>query len=269
MSNAFGEDFDRPTLKTSWDIAKELGRPPAKISVRNLEAIIQVGKDAWGRERKVQPVLISATVSLRRPFGFASMQDTVNDSTIHYGSLSKVILEAAQDFHDQGGVSTKNGKQSSVKALMDHIKANLHTRSLSGSTYHTNRPSLSVPASIASTLLDRALVSLLELEIRLPKALLNSMTGVSRLSTTFFGHIGEALDHRECWGMSLVLRNLQISTLIGVNLNERLAKQLVIANVEIDVWITEQDVYNELEEIVVKVSQTLWLHFCCVAKKDP
>ncbi len=255
MSDGFGNDVYWPQIKKSWDIFAAAGESRAKISVRNLQATIRVGRDAWGRDGKVQPVLISATVSLRRPFHDASVQDTVDASTIHYGVLSKTVLESALEFQNSydRGVVTENGRQSTVKHLMDHIMMCLSLLSLSGKD-HTDFRAFK-PAS--KSLLPRNLVDFIQLEILLPKVLLNSKTGVSRRATVAFPEIpgqSEPVHYDHLWGMSVVLHDLQVSTLIGVNSNERLAKQLVIANVEVDVWVTERDVYNELEEIAVKVS---------------
>lgn len=258
MANHFGEDWYPHTFRNSWDLFIAKGQPPAIISVRNLQATIRVGKDAWGREGKVQPVLISATVSLRQPFDSASVHDLVNPSTIHYGTLSKVILEAVQEFHDQGGVSTQRGKDSSVKALLDHVDLKLTSFSLDGKrrpNFNDLEPGGGRLIKGAETFLDPALVKALELEVTLPKGLLNSTTGVSRISTTVRSEIDDFRAYQEYWGSSIVLRNLQVSTLIGVNSNERLAKQLVIATIETDVWATTQDVYNQLEEVAVKVSK--------------
>ncbi|KAG0650696.1 hypothetical protein D0Z07_2484 [Hyphodiscus hymeniophilus] len=224
-----------PNLKNSWDLQRDLRQPPAKISVRNLQAILRVGRDAWGREGQVQPVLISATVSLRQPFDTASVQDEVTQSTINYGTLSIAILEAAHKFHDRGSAPTIDGSLSTVSDLISTIEQRIAPK----------------VGEAPDALIQRSLVSSLELEITLPKALLNSTTGVSRTSATLF----DALNEQEYRGMSVVLRDLRVSTLIGLNPNERLAKQLVIANIELDLWVTKQDIYNELEQIVVKTME--------------
>lgn len=254
-ADAFNKnDIHWPRLQNSWDIKEAAGEPQAKISVRNLQATIKIGRDAWGREGKVQPVLISATVSLRKPFEYASVHDTVSSSTVHYGILSKAILEAVQEFHDNRGVSTKEGRPSTVKALMDHIAGHLASYSLDGAP--NDNP---LALKNHTQLLDRGLVNSLDINITLPKALLSSTTGVSRCGTIVFDvkFLDSKFDTKrieDSYAMSLVLHDLRISTLIGVNSNERLAKQLVIANIEIDKWITERDLYNELEELVFKVS---------------
>ena len=66
------------------------------IQVNNLQTNLKVGTDAWGRAGKLQPALISATVSLLQDFGTAAMGDDVDQSTIHYGILSKEILKVAE-----------------------------------------------------------------------------------------------------------------------------------------------------------------------------
>jgi len=59
------------------------------------------------------------------------------------------------------------------------------------------------------------------------------------------------LKHRFC--SILKLHDIRIPTLIGVNANERLAKQMVISNVEIDgYFLYNIDLYHKLEQIVVK-----------------
>ncbi|KAF2124597.1 hypothetical protein P153DRAFT_134907 [Dothidotthia symphoricarpi CBS 119687] len=61
-----------------------------KIVVRNLEVTINAGTDVWGR-KKSQRALISVTVTLTNEFASASSTDSVDNSTIHYGTLSKAI----------------------------------------------------------------------------------------------------------------------------------------------------------------------------------
>jgi dihydroneopterin aldolase len=61
-----------------------------KIMVQKLEVTVNAGKDAWGRP-KVQRAQISVTVTLNEQFGSAADTDTVDGSTIHYGTLSKAL----------------------------------------------------------------------------------------------------------------------------------------------------------------------------------
>src|SRR5438874_7268817 len=62
-----------------------------KIFVRNLTLNTRVALDAWGRE-KPQPVLISVVISLSRSFQSAAEKDELNQSTVHYGTLSKAVI---------------------------------------------------------------------------------------------------------------------------------------------------------------------------------
>jgi hypothetical protein len=81
---------------SSWDFAIAAGEPTSIIRVQNLQTNLKVGVDAWGRAGKLQPVLISAAVSLRENFDTAATGDDVDQSTIHYGVLSKEILKLAK-----------------------------------------------------------------------------------------------------------------------------------------------------------------------------
>ena len=61
------------------------------ISVRNLQCIVPAGVDVWGR-KKEQPVLVTSTLHLAKPFDSAASADSLDSSTVHYGILSKDIL---------------------------------------------------------------------------------------------------------------------------------------------------------------------------------
>jgi dihydroneopterin aldolase len=225
------------TLKTSWQLAAAAGEPHTTIRVRNLQAVVEVGRDAWGRAGKAQPVLISATLSLRAPFDEASAADSVNNkSTVHYGILSKAVLEAAESFRTESTGHT-------VRALLNHI-----SRHLTGECI-TLEPV--PPAANPHPVVDRSVMTSMMLEVLLPKASLIG-DGASLSGTTLYASSGAC----KAYSMSLKLHGLRIPTLIGVNPNERLAKQIVTANIELEPWASDSpssDSYNEFEEIVVKV----------------
>lgn len=67
-----------------------------KIIVQNLAVTVNAGTDVWGR-KKMQRALISVTVTLGNKFSSASSTDTVDESTVHYGTLSKAIQARIQD----------------------------------------------------------------------------------------------------------------------------------------------------------------------------
>lgn len=91
-------DAKSPQLIHTWDLIQAVGKPHSVVRVRNLQTSLIVGTDAWGRKGKNQPVLISASASLRNPFESASSEDAVTGSTIHYGIMSKAILGACKLF---------------------------------------------------------------------------------------------------------------------------------------------------------------------------
>lgn len=230
-------------IQTSWAIATAAGEAHTTIRVRNLQTTIKLGRDAWGRAGKVQPVLISVKISLRRPFETASEEDSVNASTIHYGTLSKAILEAVGAFNVTTGLST-------LRQFLDYLVGYL-------TSFTLDQKSDANPTNFNDwkPVLDTYMIRLLELKITLPKASLIG-TGVSLVGSCLYpssnhGHSRGVADH---YDIGLGLHGLRIPTLIGVNSNERLAKQIVVADIEIDQWTTEKDLYPELEDVVVKVN---------------
>jgi len=216
---------------SSHEIAVEAGEPHSVVRVSNIQAAVKVGTDAWGRSGKVQPVLISVSVSLRRPFSTASAEDSVNGSTIHYGILSKAILEAVSIFEE---------REPTLTSLWDHIVASLvgtDTNQMFGFV----------------SIIDRRVARSLELKITLPKASLIG-NGVSIYGTMLFQEDDVNIGNQT---RGLKLHDLRIATLIGVNPNERLAKQIVVANIDMNPWYAWHDEYPRLEELVVKVKDYL------------
>ena len=222
----------------SWELIQKAGQPHSTIRVRNLQTSLVIGRDAWGREGKAQPVLISASVSLREPFQSASNEDAVTGSTVHYGILSKRILDSCKRFS-----KSEHGRTPIILSeLAQKIEHGL-TREQVASSGLTPAPAL-LPSSI---------VKLLEIKIMLPKASLLG-EGVSSTDLSLYAHSEEGRGSAEK-AYVLTLHDLKIPTLIGVNLNERLSKQLVVATIKIDgFYPNKSNFYHVLEEIVVKVS---------------
>jgi dihydroneopterin aldolase len=79
-----------------WDVEVARSGRFDKIMIQNLEVTVNAGKDAWGRP-KVQRAHISVTVTLNEQFGSAATTDTVDGSTIHYGTLSKMLQADLQN----------------------------------------------------------------------------------------------------------------------------------------------------------------------------
>lgn len=83
-------------LKWSAQVAQD--GPFDKITVQNLEVVVNAGKDVWGRQKK-QRAFVSVTLTLGQQFESASSTDSVDNSTVHYGTLSKAVQAQLQDLN--------------------------------------------------------------------------------------------------------------------------------------------------------------------------
>lgn len=241
----------RPPLISSWEAKHRDGEPRATIRVRNLQASSTVGKDAWGRYGISKPILISAAVSFHDKFRVAVADDKLNDSTLHYGMLTKEILVSTAMFNETvpGHPEGKAG----LTAFLNQLLLFLAGRELGGLSWGEGREPVLTPMA--------GLVKSVEFQIMLPKASLSG-SGVSLTCIACYERTATPLDFTAlekartpiAHALKLKLHDLVIPTLIGVNAYERTAKQMVVANVEIDEWDLAYDSYNELEQLVVKVS---------------
>lgn len=93
-----------------------------KIFVQNLAVTVNAGKDVWGRQKK-QRAVINVILTLGRQFSSASTSDSVDDSTVHYGTLSKAL---------QAHVDEESSRWKSTAALSGSIAQCV--RNVAGST---------------------------------------------------------------------------------------------------------------------------------------
>ncbi|KAF4975300.1 hypothetical protein FZEAL_7898 [Fusarium zealandicum] len=203
------------------------GDPVAIIRVRNIHTTIKGPKDAWGRGAKPQPLLVSAEVSLSQPFGSSSSGDKVASDTVHYGLLSKAIL------------STLDKLPESALSLSDIL--NKLWIDLTGFRYN----GLNAWTMVEKPFLDNSVVRRLSISLVLPKASL--LGSAIRLSASALFNTSSL----RARSLELGLEGLRVPTLIGVNDNERKAKQIVVANIRIDEYETNYDDYAVLENVVV------------------
>ncbi|OAL04611.1 hypothetical protein IQ06DRAFT_267942 [Phaeosphaeriaceae sp. SRC1lsM3a] len=180
-------------LKSLWDAELAQSGHFDKIMVQNLEVTANAGKDVWGRP-KMQRALLSVTVTLKQHFESASKTDTVDASTIHYGTLSKAVQADVQG-RLSGWVSTE--------ALSANIVHSVNK--VAGST-----PLYAVETDICY--------------------LKGSMfgDGAGYRTSRFMADSSAACSN------VLYLRDVRIPCLIGVNANERLQKQPVVVNIWIE-----------------------------------
>ncbi|RYP24766.1 hypothetical protein DL765_000312 [Monosporascus sp. GIB2] len=270
---ADGKPEDPPApLLSSWRVRADAGEPVAVVRVRNLQGAIPVGRDAWGRPNKPQPALLSSEVSFARPFGAASADDRLGDETVHYGNLSKTLLGGLEEIlSGAGGSPAEKEKEMAARAekaggdaaaggpssadVFELLWVRMTGRVVDGS--RRALPPDQLP------LLDATRLRALSLSIHLPKASLLG-AGVSLTTTACFRQGGEAAPPEQnsnsnplrSYSRSLRIHGLHVPTLVGVNANERRAKQMVVADVEIDRYDITEDIYSEIEGAVVDAMES-------------
>ncbi|ORY62163.1 serine/threonine-protein kinase psk1 [Pseudomassariella vexata] len=234
-------------LQSSFQVLSSAGESFASVRVQNLQGTISVGRDAWGRANKLQPALISTCVSFAQPFGTASSGDVVNAETAHYGNLSKNLLstlnlfDASSPPKDPNVVGKAETEGPSSADVFELLWVGLTGRVVDGS--QRVLPLDQVP------FLDTGKLRSLELTVLLPKASLLG-EGCSLTVTACFkeGADGNPL---KAYARSIRIHGLRVPTLIGVNANERKAKQMVLADVVIDKLDVTRDIHPEVERMVV------------------
>ncbi|KAK1989519.1 FolB domain-containing protein [Colletotrichum cereale] len=234
-----------PRFTSSWQVRAEAGEPFAVIRVRDLQGTLKAGTDAWGRLKKAQPVIVSAELSMAQPFDGASASDTVGDDTVHYGHLAKALLASLDVVNSL--VEQRSGPSSLWFAVL-HVYEHLAGYRLD----HNERTPEDVvrmhQGGTLRTQLER--VRYMDVTLTLPKgSLLGDGVSISRAM------VFEAAKP-VVWSETLRIHGLRVPTLIGVNDNERKAKQVVKTDVEIEGYRSnatgEDDIYVDLEAVVVK-----------------
>lgn len=245
-----------PKRVSSWQVRAEAGEPFAVVRVRDLQSTIKAGTDAWGREGKTQPVVVSAELSMSEPFEAASLSDKVSDDTVHYGLLAKALLRILDNVNRyEDDVSLENAMQMIWNALTGYH--------VSGS----EADGLKEPAFLKDKL---PKIRYLNITLALPKASLLG-SSVSRSYSLAHG-FQNGTQAGAFYSSSLRINDLRVPTLIGVNDNERLARQIVAVSVEIEGYQGRSDSYVEIESFVVKVCYfsfvfftfLIVLHFVCI-----
>ena len=244
-----------------------------QIRVQNLQSNALVGTDLWGgkdqkgRSNRYQPILVSVNVALRERFDHAAQTDRLDDGTVNYSTLTKTIFKVLKsrgaDRNDPGShLAGWPGIELdwSLSDFLDWIFVYLTGRRANGTVPDAASAHMYIRdgcPSLGGPMYERPLLSMesmqeLELSVKLPKGTLLS-EGVSL--TVASGYLqGQRLYNEAPYRAVLKLHDIRIPTLIGLNANERLAKQMVIASVEVDPYcVAEMDHYNELEQLVVKV----------------
>lgn len=235
-----------PILSTQWEVRAIAGEPKAVVRVRNLQAVVQGGTDAWGRPGKAQPALITAEISFTHPFGTVCSDDRLSPETVHYGKLSKAILEAVDDLNNEPAPPGSAGAAATptMKDVLDMIWARLTGLPVDGNAEEFS-------GSGETPFLNLQFIRFMSITLTFPKASLLG-EGVSLTASTLYGPFAGGFGCLR-YALSLRLCKLRVPTLIGVNPNERHNKQFVVADIELDNFICLEDLYTDLEKGVVAV----------------
>ncbi|POS70264.1 hypothetical protein DHEL01_v211343 [Diaporthe helianthi] len=228
------------SLRSSWTVRHAAGEPLAVVRVRSLQTTVVGPQDAWGRAKLQQPLLVSAELHFLRPFGAAVSADNVTSGdTVHYGELSKLILACVDRSNDHA--SLEGAPTIDLRVLLEMIWIVLTGRNIDG----TDAEPEAVP------LLDGSRLRFISLTVSLPKA---SLLGeaVSLTASNVYAPFTVGPSALSMYGLCLKLHRIRVPTLIGVNNNERQAKQFVVVDVEVDKLDYYPDIYCELEKIVVQ-----------------
>ncbi|KAF3056004.1 hypothetical protein GL218_07185 [Daldinia childiae] len=260
-------------LVSSWRARADAGESVAVVRVRNLRSSIPIGRDAWGRSGKLQPVLLSSEVSFADPFSVnessSGNTDKLDSGTVHYGNLSKTLLgslELLGSKPDAAGTTaatiTATGYEAEVTTPRTADVLELLWVRMTGRVVDGSRVALPLDQL---PFLHAARLRSLSLTVELPKASLLG-AGVSLTTRACFREDMPTEEDKEksdtnknplrSYSRTLRIQGLHIPTLIGVNPNERKAKQMLVADVEIDRFDVAEDIHTELESIIVETMES-------------
>ncbi|KAF7856876.1 hypothetical protein EAF04_009637 [Stromatinia cepivora] len=229
---------------SEWQIQQAREQPVAVIGVKDVQLSAPVGADAWGWNRvmaecPIQPILVSVSVSLRRNFKTASEDDDITEDTIHYGRLRSAIIETVQRYNTD--IKPGNAMGLSLMNIISHLIGTL---------------------SVRDHLTVGKIITWSSFKVMLPKSSLRG-AGASLTMQTIYRET--SLKDQEAgppdsigvMGRSITLRihDLIVPTLIGMLEKERIRKQNVIANVEMDRWLWNRDFHWDMEQIIVKAME--------------
>ncbi|KYK57685.1 dihydropteroate synthase [Drechmeria coniospora] len=227
------------TLRTLWQLHNAAGEAPAVVRVKNLQATVKGPNDAWGRQNRPQTILISCEVELRQPFRSTSSTDALQEDTVHYGQLSKAIMVSLERLAVESSPEVV-ARPRHLSEVLTRIWIDLTGIHPAGTPDKNQEPFLK----------NLAAVRCIKLTGLLPKA---SLVGDGP-SLTFTGVFDNDVNGTPMplFGRTLRLHNLVVPTLIGINDNEKKAKQTAVVSVEIDHLEATADEYNIIESKIVE-----------------
>ncbi|KAF2224715.1 hypothetical protein BDZ85DRAFT_193953 [Elsinoe ampelina] len=185
-----------------------------EISRLSLDHQHCVGTDAWGR-RKEQPVLVSVRFSFRAGFDTAAETDSLDLSTVNYGSTSK-----------------------SIKAIQP-LKPWEALNDFAARVYQV----------VLQCLPGSRTVEACSIQVHLPKAsLLGSEVTFTHSYQHLIGIVWPRLDR------TLLLSKIHMPVLVGINENERQRKQPLFVSLWLStVPAAAADTYSEVESKLCQI----------------
>lgn len=187
----------------------------AVVSVRNLQLPSgAIAPNIW-LETKEQPALASVAMWLTNSFTSAASQDALDDSTVHYGELSKRVRSAC---------STDEGQRSALEAVFQAAEHMARKPKPDGS--------------------DKFVAKRIAAKLTLPKA---SAFGdeLSMNEVRIYDKTGKKTE----WFHTFACKNLRVPTLIGVNAYERKGRQPVIVDFALDFCDGDSSFAREMEAL--------------------
>ncbi|KKA26116.1 hypothetical protein TD95_004702, partial [Thielaviopsis punctulata] len=268
------------SIRTLWQTRASAGEATGSVKVTNLNSVVQAGHDAWGRSNKPQPVVISVDVALAHPFVLSRQTDDVAADTVHYGLLCKAVLGTLNhmNLRQVGSISNPHAGDVppiTLRGVLDRVWVALTGVSVSGlKALPSGEPvrqededeegAVNYDGSGVNNgrpFLDLNQIHALTVCIMFPKASLLG-SGVSLTAMAVFREdagsylrqwrVGGSSSVVKTYGVALKIHDMRVPTLIGLNDNERLAKQVVVTDIQIDKYDEKEDTYTTLEALVQK-----------------
>jgi dihydroneopterin aldolase len=209
---------------------ENIGQTPATqavVSVRNLQLPSgAIAPNIW-HETKEQPALGSVSLWLRESFTSAASQDALDDSTVHYGELSKRV---------RANYESKDGQRSALNGMFQAAEHMARKPKPDGNDkFVARRIAARLTLPKASAFGDELAMS----EVRLYDEKGTKTNGFATFSC----------------------KNLRIPTLIGVNAYERKGRQPLVVDFAVDLVerlggsvMEEMEILFPLERDLVDVS---------------
>lgn len=188
--------FNPPTSTPTAENTESSQETQAVVSVWNLQLPSGVIVPNIWLETKEQPALTTVSLWLRNSFTSAASQDALDDSTVHYGELSKRVRAAC---------ASEQGQRSAVEAV---FQAAEHMARKGESKFVAKRIAAKLVLPKASAFGEALTLS----EVRL------------------YDERGE----RKGGFRTFACKNLKVPTLIGVNAYERKGRQPLVVDFAVD-----------------------------------